>query len=62
VFSYLMNWWAATVGRIAGIPEVVRIYFNTIYRRISFLHTQYGRLACKDKGITDATVVCGSIA
>jgi len=25
VFSYLMNWWAATVGRIAGIPDAVRI-------------------------------------
>ena len=27
-FSYLMNWWAATVGRIAGIPDAVRIAYT----------------------------------
>jgi len=26
VFSYLMNWWAATVGRVAGISDGVRIF------------------------------------
>jgi len=30
-----MNWWAATVGRIAGIPDAVRICFTRVQRGTS---------------------------